>query len=115
MAQVHGVNSTGVSEVYLINIRLPNGVAFMHVQVTKGQLVGPVDVLIGMDIITQGDFSVTNKDGKTVFSFRVPSEVHTDYVREFNEKQLKEKQTHGGSKAERKKTPKKFAKNKKKE
>lgn len=32
------------------------------------------DMLIGMDIITETDFLITNKDGKTTFQFRTPSE-----------------------------------------
>ena len=32
------------------------------------------DVLIGMDIITETDFLITNADGKTTFQFRTPSE-----------------------------------------
>ena len=31
-------------------------------------------MLIGMDIITCTDFLITNKDGKTTFQFRTPSE-----------------------------------------
>ena len=53
-------------------------------RVTMGTLPPRSDVLIGMDLISQGDFSVTNKGGSTVFSFRVPSQVHTDYVKEHN-------------------------------
>lgn len=34
------------------------------------------DMLIGMDIILLGDFCLTNKDGKSVFSFRIPSKEH---------------------------------------
>lgn len=67
------------SETYLVNIRLPNSVAFMGVRVTKGNL-GDADVLIGMDIISQGDFAVTNLGGLTKFSFRVPSATHIDFV-----------------------------------
>ena len=37
-------------------------------------------MLIGMNIINLGDFSVSNYQGKTVFSFRVPSAGCTDYV-----------------------------------
>ena len=33
-----------------------------------------IDVLIGMDVIVFGDFLITNKDGKTTFQFRTPSE-----------------------------------------
>ncbi len=39
-----------------------------------------VDVLIGMDVIGLGDFSITNKDGKTTFSFREPSMEEIDYT-----------------------------------
>ena len=31
-------------------------------------------MLIGMDIIRHTDFLITNKDGKTTFQFRTPSE-----------------------------------------
>ena len=42
------------------------------------------DVLIGMDIITKGDFAITNPDGTTKFSFRIPSQADIDFVRESN-------------------------------
>ncbi len=38
-----------------------------------------IGVLIGMDIITQGDFAISNFNVNTVFSFRVPSKEVTDY------------------------------------
>jgi len=34
------------------------------------------DIIIGMDIMTQGDLALTNLEGRTVFSFRIPS-LHT--------------------------------------
>ena len=38
------------------------------------------DFLIGMDILVQGDMSITNTDEKMLFSFRIPpSGKHTDY------------------------------------
>ncbi|MDD2715197.1 MAG: retroviral-like aspartic protease family protein [Candidatus Wallbacteria bacterium] len=58
--------------VYMINIILPNGVGFQELRVTEGNLSG-TDILIGMDIMGQGDFAVTNFEGKTAFSFRLPS------------------------------------------
>jgi hypothetical protein len=33
----------------------------------------PFDILIGMDIITMGDFLIQNYDRKTTFLFRFPS------------------------------------------
>lgn len=86
MTQVHGVNSTDLCEVYLVGLYLPNKVAFLDMHVTKGKLAaGTADVLIGMDIITQGDFALTNKDAKTLFSFRVPSQSEIDYVKKHHE------------------------------
>jgi hypothetical protein len=83
MTQVHGVHGVAMAEQYLINIRLPNGLGVQKVLVTLGQL-GGAQVLIGMDIITLGDFSITNQNGTTVFSFRHPSSTTVDYVEEHN-------------------------------
>lgn len=35
-----------------------------------------------MDIIGQGDFAVTNYQGKTVFSFRMPAAECIDFVKQ---------------------------------
>lgn len=80
IAQVHTPSGTSRAETYLVSIFLPNRVVIPDVVVTKGILVGK-DVLIGMDIIGCGDFAVTNKDGKTVFSFRMPSIECIDFVK----------------------------------
>ena len=37
------------------------------------------DIIIGMDIISKGDLSITNFQGKTVLSFREPSLETIDY------------------------------------
>lgn len=36
----------------------------------------------GMDVISKGDFSVTNVNRKTSFSFRIPSKKRIDYMQE---------------------------------
>ena len=41
-----------------------------------------IDVLIGMDIISKGDFAVSNYNGKTQFSFRLPSQEDVDYKKD---------------------------------
>lgn len=79
IAKVHGVHGEGQAETYLVNIALPNGVEFIGIRVTKGDL-GGAGILLGMDIIGMGDFSVTNCDGYTKFSYRTPSIEHIDYV-----------------------------------
>lgn len=73
MAVVHTSERTTKSKVYIVNIMLPLKIGFPFVQVTKGKLSNDIDVLIGMDIITRGDFAVTNKNWRTTFSFRIPS------------------------------------------
>ena len=83
MAQVQGVHGLKQSETFLVNIALPNKVIFTGVRVTKGELPD-ADVLVGMDIICRGDFAVTNAGGVSMFSFRVPSQVHIDFVEETN-------------------------------
>ncbi|MGR3911617.1 aspartyl protease family protein [Burkholderia sp. SR8] len=88
VCQVHGVSGITLTETYYVAIFLPNGVCFSPVRVTKGNLGGNCDVLIGMDIIGSGDFSVTNFDGKTAFSFRMPSQACVDYVQDHNDAAL---------------------------
>jgi hypothetical protein len=85
MALVSGVHGQSTAETFLVNIALQNGVAFQSVQVTKGELEG-FQVLIGMDIISMGDFAVSNFEGKTAFTFRIPSQATTDFVAEMRAK-----------------------------
>jgi hypothetical protein len=79
---------------FLVNVRLPSGIAFSGIQVTKGNLGDDIDVLIGMDIITAGDFSITNADGKTCMSFRIPSLKKIDYSEEQRQLQAREAEKH---------------------
>lgn len=81
VVNVRTVHGTRQSNRYIVNVTtLPNNFMFSEVLVTEGDLTPGEDLLIGMDIITTGDFSITNKNGITCFSFRVPSQHHIDYV-----------------------------------
>ena len=80
MERVYNVSGYAVQEAYLVSIELPNRGRYTPVRVTKGNLLGAADVLIGMDIINTGDFAVTNFGGITKFSFRFPSLGHIDFV-----------------------------------
>lgn len=84
MARVNTANGQADCSVFLINLLLPSNVGFHHLRVTQAQVMG-ADMLIGMDVITKGDFAVTNKDAKTVVSFRMPSSQCIDFVKEINE------------------------------
>lgn len=81
MTKCHGVQGEHVTETYLINLRLLNGVGFVAVPVTKGVLNG-FDALIGMDIISKGDFAISQHSGRTVCTFRVPSTQRIDFVQD---------------------------------
>ena len=59
--------------IYEISIGLPNGKIYNDVEVFGADL-DEYSILFGMDIITRTDFLVTNKDSKTTFQFRTPSE-----------------------------------------
>ncbi|GAG16138.1 unnamed protein product, partial [marine sediment metagenome] len=81
MMRVYHADGEANAETYIVNIALPNKVAFRDMKVTKGNLRG-IDALIGMDIINEGDLAITNAGGKTAFSFRMPSVARIDYVKE---------------------------------
>jgi hypothetical protein len=91
---VHGANSSDTCEVYLVDIMLPSKVGMRGVRVTKSNLVG-ADALIGMDIITNGDFHISNVGGVTVMSFRVPSQSRIDYVKETDDLMQRRALPHG--------------------
>jgi len=80
MTMVRHAGGESTSNTYFVNIYLPNRVEVCGVRVTEGVLIGSVDVLIGMDIISKGDFAVTNKDKITAFSFRIPSMQRIDFA-----------------------------------
>jgi hypothetical protein len=80
MVQISGVHGSQNVETYLVSVILPNAVTIPSLRVSRGTLVGKADVLIGMDIIGNGDFLVTTRGGKTIFSFRLPSMGCNDFV-----------------------------------
>ena len=81
ITRVSTVGGETLTNTYLVNILLANKVEVYQIKVVEGKISGPVDVLIGMDIIGNGDFAVTNKNDKTVFSFRIPSLECIDFVK----------------------------------
>lgn len=70
--------------VYLVNLVLPNQILIKDVRVTEGNLNG-FGVLIGMDIINLGDFALTHRDNKTVFSFQIPATHEYDFVKQIQQ------------------------------
>lgn len=84
MARTYTAAGPADTKTYVVNIHLPNHVQIPMVMVSEAELNG-FDVLIGMDIITLGDFSITNVGQNTVFSFRIPSSETIDYVEQENQ------------------------------
>jgi hypothetical protein len=92
VAKVNGVHGEDTSPVFLVDFILPLGLTIPGLRVTLGKLPNDTDVLIGMDIISLGDFSVTNLDGRTKMSFRIPSCAEVDYVEEAAKSQYTRKE-----------------------
>ena len=71
--QYMGIGGDQESDTFLVHIGLPDGQLKRYVNSYCADL-DDYDILLGMDIITETDFLITNKDGKTTFQFRTPSE-----------------------------------------
>ena len=66
---------------YLVDIILPNKIAIPGVRVSECSEQGVhFDIIIGMDIISLGDFSITGQGIKRMVSFCLPSTAIIDYV-----------------------------------
>ena len=76
---VHGESQN--VRTFLIDVLLPNTVWCRSVRVALSNLSSS-EILIGMDIIGQGDFAVTNVGGQTKFTFQIPSVADIDFVQE---------------------------------
>lgn len=86
--QVRINTPSGMSDrnMYLVDLELPNSVVVKDLGVSDSEIGGQgVGVLVGMDVISLGDFAVSNFDGKTTFTFRIPSEQLIDYVAEYRD------------------------------
>lgn len=93
LANIQHADGISVKNTYLINITLSSNVLITAVKVSECDIItGDFGVIIGMDIISLGDFAFTNLNGKSVFSFRVPSFKTIDFIAERNEllKRIKE-------------------------
>lgn len=78
--------STGGGKVkkastYLVNLGLPNGVMVTTTAVCLPEYEGNYPVIIGMDVISAGDFALSG-GGKTMMSYSSPSVREIDFVKE---------------------------------
>ena len=83
--EVHHADGVSLKNVYLVNLMLPNHVGVAGIEATEFPTKhNNFSVLIGMDVIGHGDFTITNVAGQTCMSFRLPSCETVDYVVEAN-------------------------------
>lgn len=67
-----------VKDTFLVHIGLPTGDIITNIMAMEFD-TDEYDVVIGMDVICNGDMAITNKDDKTTFSFRIPSKQEIDF------------------------------------
>jgi len=82
LLQVKHAGGSDHRNAYVVNFFLPNMVVVSNVMVSECADTGQFGAIIGMDIIARGDFSLTNVNGETWASFRIPSVSPIDYVAE---------------------------------
>ncbi|MCL2185659.1 MAG: retroviral-like aspartic protease family protein [Treponema sp.] len=69
------------ANVFLIDISLKNMINFNNIRSAGFFGNDAFDIIIGMDILTQGDLAITNHDRQTVLSFRIPPDnKHIDFT-----------------------------------
>ena len=65
--------------IFYVNLLLYNNVEITDLRVGLVD-IRDSDVIIGMDIINRGDFAVSNRNGATSFSYRIPSVEDFDFA-----------------------------------
>ena len=89
MINVHSAAGLKPAPLYYVDIILPGGLMSPNMEVTEFSGTQDFDFIIGMNILRQGDMSITNAGNKMYFSFRMPPDsLHIDY-----EKMLKNDKT----------------------
>ena len=67
-------SGTAIYNKYMIDIELPNDIEIKDVTVCESEIgAQKLDLIIGMNIISKGDFAISNYNNKTKFSFRIPT------------------------------------------
>ena len=89
-ANVNTPSGNATMPLFIVDVVLPNNVTVKDVRVMESEIGKQnIDMLIGMDIIALGDFSVTTDRSdsiiRTYFSFRIPSVNPVDFVKEWND------------------------------
>jgi hypothetical protein len=73
-------NGEAIAKFYIVSLVLPNLLHLPAVRVTEAATSEGFGVILGMDIISMGDFAITNVGGVSTFSFCVPGLETIDYL-----------------------------------
>ena len=71
-SKVMGIGGVEDVDVYRIHLGLPNGYLYKNLIVYCSD-INDYDILIGMDLIAQSDFFLTNINGNNQFIFQIPA------------------------------------------
>lgn len=71
--KIFSAQGESVVPVYKMGIKLPSRTEFQNILVTEVAGSPNFDVIIGMDILSQGDIALTGDSNGLVFSMRFPS------------------------------------------
>ena len=71
-SKVMGISGVEDVDVYRIHLGLPNGYLYKNLIVYCSD-IDDYDILIGMDLIAQSDFFLTNINGHNRFIFQIPA------------------------------------------
>ena len=82
--EVTGIGKVSTLEdTFFVNIYLPNKVCIMNLRIAQvDRIAGNGKMLVGMDIIGSGDFSVYTENNQTVMTYRFPTIGGNDFVKE---------------------------------
>lgn len=83
MLRIRTPSGTTMVNRYIVDIILNQEIRIKNLEVLETEIGSQgIDVLIGMDIISCGDFAVSNFNGNTQFTFRIPSKEDISFVEE---------------------------------
>lgn len=77
-ANVMGIGGDDTAEVYKVTLALPDKKLYRDFFVYCAEM--DYELLIGMDIISQLDFCITNAGSNTTLTFRHPSQERIDFT-----------------------------------
>jgi DNA-binding sugar fermentation-stimulating protein len=70
--KIAGIHTAQEVDIVAITIELPNRVVKKSIEVAVCNMTSNIGMILGMDIISLGDFALSNGNDQTLFSFAVP-------------------------------------------